>query len=68
MLQELDEYKDKMLANVSHELKTPLNAINYMVSKVNSKLDLLIKELVDSRQNKKVKKMRNRLEIVNVNT
>lgn len=26
-LTEMDEYKDKLLANVTHELKTPLNVI-----------------------------------------
>lgn len=27
-LQEMDQYKDKLLANITHDLKTPLNAIN----------------------------------------
>jgi len=34
LLEQLDEFKDKMLANVYHELRTPLSAIIYMVEKL----------------------------------
>lgn len=44
VLKQVSDYKDQVLANVSHDLRTPLSIVNFMTTKVQNKLKKINKQ------------------------